>query len=492
MAQNSQIANSPTKGVWWRFLILVPLTIVLVIACRAYIHSVGSEYIAYGKLSIDRQAAPIDDVAMSQDGIVEIADIGMTDAGNVRIVFRSVADGETDVTVKAGDTTQYWFLRVENGTIIDGGVNFSGWESIHVSICVFLAVLALLFASVVVQLWRKSWYGYVMVACGGGLLFSLFQLALFLAYLVLGSLRGFSDLALGITSMADYFVYLSLIPMGLVALLVSISNIFLIRHEGLRPVNLLGIAASIVWAAANFLLFGLFGLVVAEFGSIRLAAIADSLVAVAISFGECLLLSTVICAWLASRHVPKHKADYLVILGCGLRPDGTPCPLLAGRVDRALAFDEQRIAKGDSPATFVPSGGQGPGEVMSEAQSMHDYLVEKGVNSERIVLEDRSTNTRENMAYSREVIESHSGSDASAAQIAFSTTNYHVFRGYVCAHQAGMAVEGMGSKTRAYFWPNAFLREFAGLLVAQWKSILLVYAILAVVYGVAEYVLTLV
>ena len=126
MAQNSQIANSPTKGVWRRFLILVPLTIVLVIACRAYIHSVGSEYTAYGKLSIDRQAAPIDDVAMSQDGIVEIADIGMTDAGHVRIVFRSEADGETDVTVKAGDTTQYWFLRVENVTIIDGGVNFSG------------------------------------------------------------------------------------------------------------------------------------------------------------------------------------------------------------------------------------------------------------------------------------------------------------------------------------------------------------------------------
>jgi hypothetical protein len=73
--------------------------------------------------------------------------------------------------------------------------------------------------------------------------------------------------------------------------------------------------------------------------------------------------------------------------------------------------------------------------------------------------------------------------------VVFSTTNYHVFRGYVCAHQAGMRVEGVGSKTRAYFWPNAFLREFAGLLVTQRRSILLVYVVLAVIYGLAAYTL---
>ena len=55
-----------------------------------------------------------------------------------------------------------------------------------------------------------------------------------------------------------------------------------------------------------------------------------------------------------------------------------------------------------------------------------------------------------------------------------------------------MAVAGMGSKTRAYFWPNAFLREFVGLLAAKWKDILLLFVVIAAIYGFAEYVLTMV
>jgi hypothetical protein len=52
-----------------------------------------------------------------------------------------------------------------------------------------------------------------------------------------------------------------------------------------------------------------------------------------------------------------------------------------------------------------------------------------------------------------------------------------------------MAVEGLGAKTKAYFWPNAFLREFAGLLVAQWRGILQTFVLLAAAYVFAEYVL---
>ena len=60
--------------------------------------------------------------------------------------------------------------------------------------------------------------------------------------------------------------------------------------------------------------------------------------------------------------------------------------------------------------------------------------------------------------------------------------------GYIFAHEAGMDVEGLGAKTKAYFWPNAFLREFAGLLVAQWRMILQVYLVIAVIYAAAAIV----
>jgi hypothetical protein len=95
------------------------------------------------------------------------------------------------------------------------------------------------------------------------------------------------------------------------------------------------------------------------------------------------------------------------------------------------------------------------------------------------------------MAFSRKVIEGHAKRDVSQTSVMFSTTNYHVLRGYVCAHQAGMAVEGIGSKTRAYFWPNAFLREFVGLLASQWMTILQLYLAISAIYGIAAYALTL-
>jgi uncharacterized SAM-binding protein YcdF (DUF218 family) len=52
-------------------------------------------------------------------------------------------------------------------------------------------------------------------------------------------------------------------------------------------------------------------------------------------------------------------------------------------------------------------------------------------------------------------------------KVAFSTTNYHVFRGGLCARRVKMRAVGMGAKTRWYFWPNAAVREFVGLLTAH-------------------------
>lgn len=79
--------------------------------------------------------------------------------------------------------------------------------------------------------------------------------------------------------------------------------------------------------------------------------------------------------------------------------------------------------------------------------------------------ETKSTNTLQNMKFSKELIAD------SKAKIAFSTTNYHVFRSGIFAGQAGLKAEGMGSKTKWYFWTNAFIREFVGLLVSQKKKI---------------------
>ena len=495
MKEETTHRERPTKHIWLRFAILIPLVIAMAIICYVHVRSVATTHDAWTPPLTEQETgfddATKDDVKFTKPGIVEIVSVDHFETGAARITLKAVTDGETEMSI-AGHATRpeaHWEIRVTDGIVLEGGANFKGWEIIHLCVCVLLGVMSVLFASVFVQLKLRAWYGYEMVAAGGALLFALFQTVLFTYTYLCQSLTSITDMSTQLLYAADYFVDVSFLPMGVMALLVSISNIALIRHEGKRPANLLGIAISVVWLFGMWLWARLPDLVTNSDVSLSVAMLLNAVVTVGIIFGECLLLSTIVCAWLASRHVPAHGADYLVILGCGIRADGTPCPLLAGRVDRALAFDEARTQAGDAPATFVPSGGQGPDEIMSEAESMRNYLVKKGVEGKRVVLESRSTTTRENMLFSREVIEEHAGRDMNEVTVMFSTTNYHVFRGYVCAREAGMIVEGMGSKTKAYFWPNAFLREFAGLLVAQWRSILLVYLILVGIYAVAQYII---
>ena len=176
-----------------------------------------------------------------------------------------------------------------------------------------------------------------------------------------------------------------------------------------------------------------------------------------------MLLSVIICSVLATRYKTAPDRDYIIILGCAIRNDGTPTPILRGRIDRALDFERKQFESTGKHAKFVPSGGQGGDEVVSEAECMKRYLMEQGVPEEQILPEDKSVNTFQNMQFSKRVIEQDAES-LDNANIAFSTTNYHVFRGYILAKKLGMKVRGLSSKTKLYFFPNAFVREFIGLL----------------------------
>ncbi len=101
---------------------------------------------------------------------------------------------------------------------------------------------------------------------------------------------------------------------------------------------------------------------------------------------------------------------------------------------------------------------------------MARYLLERGVDEDCIIREDRSTSTLENMEFSKALIEERVGEDALAsgeAKVAFSTTNYHVFRSGIWARRVSLRAQGMGARTKWYFWPNAAVREFAGLLTAH-------------------------
>ena len=75
------------------------------------------------------------------------------------------------------------------------------------------------------------------------------------------------------------------------------------------------------------------------------------------------------------------------------------------------------------------------------------------------------------------------GSKEEEQKTAFSTSSYHVCRGGILAEEMGWNIDGMGSRTKWYFWPNAFLREFIGLLAESWVQQMVAVAVIAVLSG---------
>ncbi len=163
-----------------------------------------------------------------------------------------------------------------------------------------------------------------------------------------------------------------------------------------------------------------------------------------------------------SRKAPER--EFIIVLGCGIKKDGTVTPLLRGRLDAAI----RAWKAGDGQAKIITSGGQGPDEVISEARSMANYLIEQGVPESSILLEDRSTTTEENLAYSQAIIAAHGG----AAHCTIATSSYHTLRAAMFARRAGMNVSCVGGRTARFFFPAAFFREYVALIVRNRYAVL--------------------
>lgn len=169
-----------------------------------------------------------------------------------------------------------------------------------------------------------------------------------------------------------------------------------------------------------------------------------------------LFTASAIYAWLCAIIPPFYKPDYIIVLGSGLIGDKVP-PLLASRLDKAVSY----YKKWGREPLFITSGGQGSDELMSEAAAMKNYIVEKhGIADSNIIVEDKSTTTYENMLFSKRIIDKHKPNSKGI----FVTNNFHVYRASMYASKVKLRATGVGSKTAFYYVPNAFTREFIGIL----------------------------
>lgn len=147
------------------------------------------------------------------------------------------------------------------------------------------------------------------------------------------------------------------------------------------------------------------------------------------------------------------ELDYIVVLGAQLKTTG-PSRVLQYRLDTAY---EYLTAHPDTKV--IVSGGQGSNEPASEAQGMYDYLVKRGIEPGRIVLEDKSVNTEQNIRFSKEFLQ------ADADKVGIVSNNFHVFRAVKLAKAAGYRnVVGIAAPATAFYLPNNMLREFFGVV----------------------------
>lgn len=153
---------------------------------------------------------------------------------------------------------------------------------------------------------------------------------------------------------------------------------------------------------------------------------------------------------------PAEGLSHLIVLGAHVRSSG-PSKSLAMRLDRAYEYAVQ------NPDTLViVSGGQGSNEPCTEASVMQDYLLRKGLPAARILLEDRSANTRENLLFSKVLLPD----DASVGIV---SNGFHICRALHLAETLGYKnAAGVPAKSDLLTQPANLLREFFAVVKDFW------------------------
>ena len=254
-------------------------------------------------------------------------------------------------------------------------------------------------------------------------------------------------------------VMIILLAVLIVPFFLIFNGIIMIRNEGRSLANLLSLGFGILIGLGEFTTFLLVYLAISSYNGsekimniIRiwgdpLLFISVSVIYVSVSF----LIFMIYTLFL--QIIPKKKDfDYVIIHGAGLLEGERISKLLSERIDKALDI----YHKDPTPPILIPSGGQGSDEKISEAKAMAEYMKDKNIPEDKIILEDKSTTTYENLLNSKKIIDERDGDKYTALV----TSNYHVYRALRHAKKIGLKCTGIGSHVAFYYWPSALIREY--------------------------------
>lgn len=206
--------------------------------------------------------------------------------------------------------------------------------------------------------------------------------------------------------------------------------------------------------ASVFIFWGRFRRLITAVWEKPAGKIIISVAALGIAF--CVVLAVILSILMAKEvnDPPSNENTTLVVLGCKVR-DGRPSLMLQRRLDAAYKY----LSEHESVSVVV-SGGQGDDEAMSEAECMKGYLTAKGIAPGRIIMEDRSTTTKENLEFSKKLIEQN----GLPQQVTLVTDGYHQLRAQMLAEKIGIHPNNISGYTSWYVVPTYWVREWFGLV----------------------------
>lgn len=181
--------------------------------------------------------------------------------------------------------------------------------------------------------------------------------------------------------------------------------------------------------------------------------ICTRLVACFYMVGLCWAAALTVLMFSVQFRTPPADAD-VIVLGAQIYSAERMGVSLRNRVDRAAAYLTE-----NPEVRCIVTGGQGGKEPCPEALTQKNALVQRGIDPERIFMEDKSHNTRENMVYAMEIAEKQGMN----TEVAIVTQSFHMFRALQLADSAGFTAYSLVADTDPILFPEYYGRELLSL-----------------------------
>ena len=239
------------------------------------------------------------------------------------------------------------------------------------------------------------------------------------------------------------------------------NGILMMKREGRSLANMLSLLLGLVIGFGEISTFLFLWWVLDSGGSGRLVstlehtALINYLISGTVIYGSVSFLMFMLYS-VFLMIIPRRKDfDYIIIHGAGLLDGDRVSKLLQDRIDKAIDV----YMSDPSPTIMIPSGGKGGDETISEAEAMSRYMLDKGIPEYRIIKEDQSKTTMENLENCKKLIDGMEGRKYTTLV----TSNYHVYRALRYCRKIGLECTGIGSHVAFYYWPSALIREFVAI-----------------------------